>query len=792
MALSLRGLAVLIAVIKCKGTVVEGSCKSVPPADGSSGTKAAVTSQVNEGLCKYIPNMTEDKMRQQCSDFCQIGGREMALPLFMGSSSFGFSQSDFDKVCLNTADTSILEKNETKKATCKTKGQAIRRIQESSANFLAAVDVLKSEQTAFKAVIEEKTAALQELLASPVFKDRMDEAPDKAGTLKEQFTNWKAQVSGSAVNDLNKAMNDLKTRGSELETSVNGNLAQFTDFLAECGLLLAALSADGYYMMDVCAQGNAECLEHEQSLHVGCCCAINPLALDSNYDVDGMTADGLGKLSVEERRRLQDAEGAEIFHVCTESKRRAKESLNLSNFDGRLAEVKGGAKVLENAKQELEKEYSAYAAQCGGSKAFRRLAGDEQGAATQAQSNTSATQARSLQTQVLSCIPPKSESGALKVAFSEKLLDGICKKQEPVIDDVAMQESCSKFCHPYGVPILMGSDSFGFGLPDVEQLVLSTQNDTDGTPGVLTYAPELYGNCMDWAQAFNRIEVQAARFVKSLEVFTAAKNLYLAEVRSTVNELQAYMQTQAFTKMMDEATDKMASFQKVIRERVQDRLSSTTTPAFVTLGSAKDGLRKAAEKLQETIAPNLRDLEKFVDQCNAIFVGVGSKNEYLLDICAQQSTACIDEDARNVGHVSCACAFNPVVTLGTSITFPIDGVSDPTAVSRRLQDSDEHTLIDICALAWEDAFDEVSSINQQIVDMGQQKVLDVFLDRLIDAYGSDYCGFLGSGATTTTGTIDRDMMNGSPYGACASTLVAALLLTCQFLIVQSTSQQLRR
>ena len=73
-------------------------------------------------------------------------------------------------------------------------------------------------------------------------------------------------------------------------------------------------------------------------------------------------------------------------------------------------------------------------------------------------------------------------------------------------------------------------------------------------------------------------------------------------------------------------------------------------------------LKTAASHLKTTLLEKSRLIEKFLDECNDLYVGTGPNDEYLLDICAQASTACLERATSS--HATCCCAYHPFTAYG--------------------------------------------------------------------------------------------------------------------------------
>ena len=95
---------------------------------------------------------------------------------------------------------------------------------------------------------------------------------------------------------------------------------------------------------------------------------------------------------------------------------------------------------------------------------------------------------------------------------------------------------CSKFCEPLGVPVLLGTISYGFDLEQIDEIINLT----------LTYDEAKMSQCREYARGFADVQDIASKFIEELNVFTAAQQLYSASILTAVTELQAEFQDEEF------------------------------------------------------------------------------------------------------------------------------------------------------------------------------------------------------------------------------------------------------
>jgi len=100
----------------------------------------------------------------------------------------------------------------------------------------------------------------------------------------------------------------------------------------------------------------------------------------------------------------------------------------------------------------------------------------------------------------------------------------------------------------------------------------------------------------------------------------------------------------------------------------------TNVDSILLANSASEDVKNEAKKVTERGGNLLRELgevlpeiEAFLNTCNDVVTGVGSRGEYLLDLCAQQGQYCIEKTFSQ--HAGCCCGYNPISSLGMGSTI---------------------------------------------------------------------------------------------------------------------------
>ncbi|CAE7412905.1 unnamed protein product [Symbiodinium pilosum] len=309
-----------------------------------------------------------------------------------------------------------------------------------------------------------------------------------------------------------------------------------------------------------------------------------------------------------------------------------------------------------------------------------------------------------------------------------------CHLQEPKVENAQMRTQCDAFCEGQGVSLLIGSQTYGFSLSASEEICLPPL-------GVLKHDPEKLRECGSWSSAFREIEVKTSQFIAQLTVFRATQSLYVATLRNITSEIQAYVASQEFAVTISRAVDKVG----VLTAAVKERLEAAST-ALVESDLRKEiaTLRLRATALQASLGTNIPLIERFLSECNDLHVGVGPSGEYLLDICAQENAACLENPQS--GHVTCCCAYHPFSSFGNVPPAAlINGIAGfegwaRVAAGRLLQGEGEGVL-DICAESWTEAAPKVAEIYAKVSETGESDVVTARAQAMKAQYGSAYCGF---------------------------------------------------
>jgi len=703
-------------------------------------------------MCKHHqPPMMDADFVQQCEAFCAIDGKQLGLPLVMGTTTFGFGFTDMRDLCVGgTRDSDVMRFNDSDIGYCRSRSGALTSIETEAAAFVGAVEVFKAEQVALRAKMQARVNELQTELRSPEFQGEMDRAVDKMSVLRAKFQVFREQSAGGgqSATDFKDAIDQVKDSGESLKRVMDASLLQFSQFLTNCNEMFLGVGSQSEFLLDICSQANVACVDADQAEHVGCCCAVNPVTAGRGFQIAG--AGGLAGLNLTSRVARRAA-GAASVNVCAQA--RLDSASKVADAEQRVRSL-GQEAMLQEQQQALAAAYSEYAAACGADRRLQQASGVETSRRTSGEAGRGANPSRGVRAneaearRAAGCEPTADAETGLKVAITQRSQEAMCKHGIPLTDDEMFGE-CSKFCAPTGVPLLMGTTTYGFNLEEASSVCLPANN----SDGVLEYNETHIATCEAHGRAFNDVEAKTAGLIEKLDTFIAAKLYYTAEMTKAVQDLQTFVRSESFNVEMDKSVDKMALFREAIKSRMVDALERSAGKQ--RLVSSMDALRNASEALKTSLEANLDKMRAFVEDCNDLYLATGPQKEFLLDICAQGNEACFENEASR--RVSCCCALNPVANFGGGRRHRVDGISffdlATMAAGRRAQETpaatEEEGVLDLCAEAWTRARPSVLATYTSIAGLGHEDKVEAHVGDMAQVYGSAYCDYRGREAVSS-------------------------------------------
>lgn len=110
---------------------------------------------------------------------------------------------------------------------------------------------------------------------------------------------------------------------------------------------------------------------------------------------------------------------------------------------------------------------------------------------------------------------------------------------------------------------------------------------------------------------------------------------------------------------------KLGALTKLVKKGLEVIMPKLGGTAASELQNAVSEVKLASEKVKDIMKDSTEKLKDFVANCGTLMTGRGPEQEYLLDLCSQDSTACIDH--AEASHVGCCCGYMPLLGLGTEM-----------------------------------------------------------------------------------------------------------------------------
>jgi len=727
------------------------NCLTVTKGSELNRIKAVLSDVAQQHTCSNIePPVDFDNMMDRCEAFCGPNG----IPIVVGTDSVGFSLQDIDRVCLGPSagpsaegDSPILSYNPAKMNECREWSEALDAINVRAADFIASVRNMTFEQMVYRAAMQEKVTELQVTMQSDEVAEEMDlaRADRKLDRLTEILRDSLSDLMGDGMlkRQLESKLSELTRKSELLQTVITRNLPLLERFVEECNDLLLAPGPLNEYVLDLCSVTSEECIESSETedgveshwgRHAACCCGVVPSV--GQFDIPAlgqMSSRRLEEDAPAPPRSLQTLRADQEVDVCGYAYQAS--AADWDDAVGRLQNIEGGEQTVQDFETGQRAAYADfYGSQCDVALERRLqehpeltkmeledLPSDEPSVAT-------VDAERRLQN-YLTCEPPSSSAVAiedtLKVAFWELTESALCKdiveEDGVTLTTARMSEICSDFCTPTAVPFLLGTTAFGFSQTQLDSVCLSPED-----PDVL-YNAATVNDCHEKANSFKTLQDRTAAFASALQVLDASKLRFEAEAKRAANALKEVIRNEA-QQVLDDATQsqKIVELQRLMRTALDDVLN-VNSRVKRRLKEDADTVKERATELQITLDAVLPDISAFLTTCNMMTTGVGSRDEYLLDMCSQTSRECID-GAEGL-HVGCCCGYNPVVTLGTSgvaaNTATISGLEAASLAGggrtgRRLQ---EQTSMDICAEAVQTSGPDVAEHRTAILEMDRADLI---------------------------------------------------------------------
>ena len=239
---------------------------------------------------------------------------------------------------------------------------------------------------------------------------------------------------------------------------------------------------------------------------------------------------------------------------------------------------------------------------------------------------------------LFTCTPYTNRSGhdVSKVVLMQETSQKRCVDQG--LQQEAMATYCNDFCSTggslQGLPLQLGSSEYGFNLGEMNGICEAI---ADANRSLLNF-------CRQRSNALLEIQVKAAEFVAKVQEFKAKQVVFRGSMQNASQQLQSHLASQAFATEIGDSVEKLV----LLKRQFQGWATGVTSgPDFQSLQGSMDALTTSAILLDDVVRRNLRLFEEYITECNGLLLGMGSAQEYLLDVCPQLNGACIEREAGN-------------------------------------------------------------------------------------------------------------------------------------------------
>jgi len=200
-------------------------------------------------------------------------------------------------------------------------------------------------------------------LKSPDFEKEVKLAGtrDKLDKIRQTVKQYLSNKGSRGRKALDKSVVNLKEAAEKLSNTISSSMAEMINVLEQCNNLYTGMSERKEYLLDVCAQGGAECLNEKGAKHVGCCCAVNPVSLKPGATLRIQASDSASLSSYGSGRRLDrqltaSTPGEGEVDICASSWTRARPKV--LELLGGVDKSSGGP--LKEYNDDLKNEYGEY------------------------------------------------------------------------------------------------------------------------------------------------------------------------------------------------------------------------------------------------------------------------------------------------------------------------------------------------------------------------------------------------------------------------------------------------
>jgi len=197
--------------------------------------------------------------------------------------------------------------------------------------------------------------------------------------------------------------------------------------------------------------------------------------------------------------------------------------------------------------------------------------------------------------------------------------------------------------------------TFGINHADMDQICLGNGQADDSLFGA--YDPDLMVRCKIGYDALEILKSRAADAVMTVSVMKRQQLTFRAQMLDSMEETIRQVSSVEFTKwlMGFKNSEKIGKYTERLEALLADILQSGD--ARQKLIDAMGAIEASVSRLSLALNEKVPILREYVESCGRPALAVSTMNDYLLDVCNQNTNACMDDVEAQ--HVGCCCGSLP-------------------------------------------------------------------------------------------------------------------------------------
>jgi hypothetical protein len=573
----------------------------------------------------------------------------------MGSEEYGMDLEDMNKICLNTGNgnNGIKGSDEdlTGLTTCEAKSRALENIEDAMVDFLAKWKVMDFGILLMESDILTHIDKIEKKMNTPQFRDniRRKNPEEKVEFMKKLYKSMltSKEESTLSMHSVKQDVQNLKKYSDLMWTAIKQNLAEFKEYISKCNNFYPR-TKDQTYLKDLCIQDGSRCLE----ISAACCCAVNPIVPTNKPTMAPTLAPtaaptepptsapptpkpepgsaaaasggGGGGSSLDEEERDDD----DFFDDDPEARR------DLQQIETHIRLKQSQLKARERTRQTMAKSPTIIE-----SHGHDHDHGDGGHNSRQLTNfpGMCAPGTGTLGDNAQFGVPVDGWNKRLEIVFGE-FADQQCRSrvENRQITTEHMFSECKAFCGEGAVPLVLGSDTFGLNLGQMNDVCMRGEIRSD------LESMRTARQCPAKKRALADVENSVADFLASLRVLNYAKLRFVSGIREQVEKVEKRLKDPRFFDRMSRSDDKPGDLARIYGGYLG---GSVRGDATFDLTADADRLADRADMMERVMSEKMQTVIEFFDECDNYYPVDGDRKEFLLDICRQSGSRCLTGDS---------------------------------------------------------------------------------------------------------------------------------------------------